>query len=145
MSASGSSRFRRPKHRQPHTLPLSDFVYDILTSRLHASGSEHVFPGHGPKGHPIFIARQLRKVVERSGVQFTLHDLRRTFITVAESLDISAYTVKRLANHKIAGDVTAGYIHVDVERLRRPMDMVSKYLSTAMDPQKLEQEPDAVS
>ncbi len=30
------------------------------------------------------------------------HDLRRTFITIAESLDISAYAVKRLANHKMA-------------------------------------------
>ena len=41
----------------------------------------------------------------------TLHDLRRTFITAAESLDISAYAVKRLVNHKMSWDVTAGYIY----------------------------------
>ena len=53
-------------------------------------------------------------------IHFTLHDLRRTFITVAESLDISIYTIKRLVNHKIdnSNDVTAGYVGVDIDRMR---------------------------
>jgi integrase len=59
---------------------------------------------------------------------FTLHDLRRTFITVAESLDIPAYAIKRLVNHKLSGDVTAGYIVGDVERLRAPMQRITDYL-----------------
>lgn len=63
-----------------------------------------------------------------SQVTFTLHDLRRTFITVAESLDISAYSVKRLVNHKMSNDVTAGYIITDVERLRVPMQKITDYL-----------------
>lgn len=50
----------------------------------------------------------MRWVIRESGVTFSLHDLRRTFITVAESLDISAYPVKRLVNHKMSRDVTAG-------------------------------------
>jgi len=36
-----------------------------------------------------------------SNVVFTLHDLRRTFATVAEGLDIAGYTLKRLLNHTI--------------------------------------------
>jgi len=52
----------------------------------------------------------IQRVIRDSNVQFTLHDLRRTFITIAESLDIFAYAIKRLVNHKISGDVTAGYI-----------------------------------
>lgn len=47
-----------------------------------------------------------------------IHDLRRTFITIAESLDISAYALKRLLNHKMNNDVTAGHIIIDAERLR---------------------------
>ena len=58
----------------------------------------------------------------------TLHDLRRTFITVAESLDISAYAAKRLVNHKMSGDVTAGYIIADVARLRDPMQKITDRL-----------------
>jgi len=67
-------------------------------------------------------------VIRESGVVFTLHDLRRTFITVAVSLKISAYAVKRLVNHKMSRDVTSGYIISDVERLREPMKRISKYL-----------------
>ena len=57
-----------------------------------------------------------------------LHDLRRTFITAAESLDISAYALKRLLNHKMSNDVTAGYIINDVERLRKPMQLITDHL-----------------
>jgi len=51
---------------------------------------------------------QIRKVITRSGVTFTLHDLRRTFISAAEAMDISMYTIKCLANHKTGNDVTNG-------------------------------------
>jgi integrase len=70
----------------------------------------------------------MTKVIKESGISFTIHDLRRTFLTVAESLDISAYAVKRLANHKMSNDITAGYIVADVERLRQPMQKITDYL-----------------
>ena len=70
----------------------------------------------------------MAKVTEASGINFTVHDLRRTFITIAESLDISAYAVKRLVNHKMNNDVTAGYIIADVERLRKPMQLITDNL-----------------
>lgn len=57
-----------------------------------------------------------------------LHDLRRTFLTIADSQDLSSYAIKRLANHKMSGDVTAGYIIADVERLREPMEKISTFI-----------------
>jgi len=87
-----------------------------------------VFPGTGKGGYIIEPRKQMAKVIEATGIQFTVHDLRRTFITVAESLDIAAYALKRLLNHKMNGDVTAGYIMLDVERLRKPMQMITDYL-----------------
>jgi hypothetical protein len=62
--------------------------------------------------------------------------LRRTFITIAEGLDISAYAVKRLANHKMKQDITSGYIITDVERLRKPMQQITDYLLRCMGVQK---------
>jgi len=38
----------------------------------------------------------MAKVIETTGIQFTVHDLRRTFITIAESLDIAAYALNLL-------------------------------------------------
>jgi integrase len=116
------------KNREPLTLPITDFLASILSRRLEAKQNDYVFPGSGQTGFLIEPKRQIRKVKESSGVEFTLHDLRRTFITVAENLDISAYALKRLVNHKMHNDVTAGYIVSDVERLRAPMQRITDFL-----------------
>ena len=116
------------KNREPLTLPLTDFVFDLLQSRKATTDSEYVFAGDGKAGYLIEPRRQVQKVIQLSEVSFTLHDLRRTFITIAESIDISAYALKRLVNHKMTNDVTAGYIISDIERLRKPMQQISSQL-----------------
>ncbi len=116
------------KNREPLTLPLTDFLYDLLDNRKAVSSSQYVFAGDGKAGYLIEPRCQVQKVIKTSGVPFTLHDLRRTFLTIAESIDISAYALKRLVNHKMSNDVTAGYIVSDVERLRKPMELISTRL-----------------
>lgn len=119
------------KNHQPHTLPLSDYLFDLLSRRKQSLGSltnEYVFPGTGKGGYIVEPRKQTAKIIEDSRIIFTIHDLRRTFITLAESLDISAYAVKRLINHKMTNDVTAGYIISDVERLRKPMQLIADNL-----------------
>ena len=116
------------KNRQDHVLPLSDYLHDLLVRRRADSISPYVFPGDGAKGYLVEPRNQMERVISESCISFTLHDLRRTFITVAESLDIPAYALKRLINHKMSNDVTAGYIIADVERLRPPMQKVTDYL-----------------
>jgi len=118
------------KNREPLTLPIADFLYNIFLERLKTKQNDFVFPGSGKTGYLIEPKRQIKKVCDVSGVSFTLHDLRRTYITVAESIDVSAYALKRLVNHKMHNDVTAGYIVSDVERLREPMQRISDYLVT---------------
>ena len=119
------------KNQEQHTLPLSDFLYEILQARVKGSHSEYVFPGDSKNGYINDPRKQLIKVIADSGVDFTLHDLRRTFITIAESLDIPAYALKRLLNHKSRQDVTAGYLIIDVERLRKPMQQITDYVLSA--------------
>lgn len=120
------------KADRDHGLPLSDVVEALLTRRSESPSrrdkNEYVFPAREGSGHLIEPKRQIAKVIERSGVQFSMHTLRRTFETTAERLDISHYALKRLINHSTAGDVTAGYIVIDVERLREPMQRVTEFL-----------------
>ncbi len=117
------------KNREPLILPLSDYLYELLSKRKNVvDGSPFVFPGEGEGGCLVEPRPQIKKVIARSGVDFTLHDLRRTFVTVAESLDISYATLKRLVNHKAGSDVTEGYIISGVERLREPMQQVTDFL-----------------
>ncbi len=116
------------KNREVHTLPMSDFIYELLDRRSHQKTSEFIFPADSKTGYIYEPKKAVLKVVELSGVSFTLHDLRRTFATIAESLDLPAYALKRLLNHKMGNDVTAGYIMRDVERLRKPMQHISNFL-----------------
>ncbi|SEQ59341.1 hypothetical protein SAMN05421510_10967, partial [Nitrosomonas ureae] len=110
-----------------HTISFyRSICYTIILGKLpDTTDSEYVFADDGKAGYLIEPRRQVQKVTEFSGVIFTLHDLRCTFITIAENIDISAYALKRLVNHKMSSDVTASYIVNHVERLRRPMEQIS--------------------
>ena len=116
------------KNHSDHNLPLSDFLYDLLQKRKEQAINEYIFHRASGTGYVSEQRKQMAKVIQESGIAFTIHDLRRTFLTVAESLDIPAYAVKRLANHKMSNDVTAGYIVADVERLRQPMQKITDYI-----------------
>lgn len=120
-----------PKNRTPHMLPLTDFLLAMLKRRWSNRQNEYVFPGQGEKYRYIRDVRHhMDLVTESSKVKFMLHDLRRTFLTIADAQDLSAYAIKKLANHKMATDVTAGYIVSDVERLRDPMNKIHKFIET---------------
>jgi integrase len=116
------------KNRDPHTLPLSDFLFDLLKVRKTHSQCIWVFEGADSSDHLKEPRSAVSRVVELSEIPFTLHDLRRTFITIAESQDIPAYALKKLANHRMAHDITASYIISDVERLRKPMQQVTDFM-----------------
>jgi integrase len=104
------------KNGKPLDLPITPYLGDLLERRVKAvKGRGFLFPIVEPK-------RFVEIVRKESGVYFTLHCLRRTLMTIAESLDISSYALKALVNHSVEGgsDVTAGYVQINVERLRDP-------------------------
>lgn len=120
------------KNHKMHTLPLTDFLFDMLQSREKTCTNEYVFAGTGVAGHIVEPRNQMAKVIQLSGIQFTVHDLRRTFITIAESLDIPSYMLKQLINHKISTDVPTSYIVTDIEQLRKPMQLITDYIMNLM-------------
>jgi integrase len=114
------------KNGEPLILPLSSQLYDLLLARRdNDPDGEWVFPGVGRTGHLVEVKSFVARVAKASGIGFTCHDLRRTHITIAESLDIPFYALKRMINHRTDNDVTGGYIVLDVERLRKPVSRVA--------------------
>ena len=116
------------KNKDPHRLPMSDHLEALLKRRHFQSESPWVFPSpitDGPLKEP---RTSIKRVIELSYIKFTLHDLRRTFATTAENLDIPHYALKRLLNHRAANDVTGGYIVPNAERLREPMQKITNYI-----------------
>jgi len=67
----------------------------------------------------------VKYVRKKSGIYFTLHDLRRTFLTMAAKLDVPPYALKRLVNHSVSNDMTSRYIVLDAERLRLHMERIT--------------------
>jgi integrase len=118
-----------PKNGCDHALPLSDYLLEMLTTRKRVSVSDFVFADE--QGRVVSNFRYAQAAVEKAcGVSFCLHDLRRTFASLAESLDLSAYAVKRLLNHADGNDVTAGYLPetFNTERLREPMQRITDFV-----------------
>jgi len=116
------------KNRLPLALPMSDYTQRLLKRRCEETTTKYVFHGEGKSGRLNDPRRVIARIREISNVGFTIHDLRRTYLTLSESLDISAYALKRLVNHSLGGDVTAGYIRMDVERLRKPTQDITDYI-----------------
>ena len=65
------------------------------------------------------------RVIDEFRINFTIHDLRRTFATIAAEMGIPPYLLKKLLNHK-SGDVTEGYVISTVEILRNPVQKIAK-------------------
>ncbi|MDP7221974.1 MAG: tyrosine-type recombinase/integrase [Alphaproteobacteria bacterium] len=118
----------KTKNGDPLTLPLGEYMFALFKKRWKRYGNyEYVFPGPGEHGHLVEPKKGIYRVIQNSGVVFSCHDLRRTFITIAESLDMSQYAIKRLVNHRVT-DVTGGYIIFDVERLRDPVQRIEDFI-----------------
>jgi integrase len=115
------------KNHHEHRLPLTDFLHALLVQRKSKNGdSEFVFPGRGGK-HMVDSDHVIRGVSDKCEYPFTLHDLRRTFLTTAEMLEVPHYALKKLVNHVSTRDVTSGYIVVNVARLRIYMSRISEH------------------
>ncbi|MBM4313720.1 MAG: DUF4102 domain-containing protein [Deltaproteobacteria bacterium] len=138
------------KNRKPHPLPMSDIILEIFQRRLDARENEFVFPGTGKSRHlretnrqVVFIEHETAKILNgaqndeelaklikekpadkiKQGIRFCLHDLRRTFASIAEGA-VSYSVLKRLMNHSDK-DVTQGYIILSVDKLRPHMQQVT--------------------
>jgi integrase len=147
------------KNGRPHTLPISNFLDNLFKGLLAIKSNEYVFPGGGEAGHLIEPKKQIQFIEKETlyslngvatkaefdkkladnpndqfdpGIKFCLHDLRRTFITIAESLDIPYAALKKLLNHADGSDVTGGYLQITTDRLREPMQKISSKLMELM-------------
>lgn len=121
------------KNGKPLTIPLCDQLTALLKVRRGVYEShEWIFPGRGAAGYIVDPKKAARKVREASGVEFSMHTLRRTFITVGESLDISPYAIKALVNHSMSNDVTSGYIVQTTDRLSAPAQKIADEMCRLM-------------
>lgn len=120
-------RLTDTKNREVVTLPLPDYVGKLLKKRRGRKRTGWVFPApYGKTGYLSDPRKSIESVKASTKIQFSPHDLRRTYISIAESLDLSVYTIKALVNHKMSGDVTAGYVVQTPERLAKASNRIEQ-------------------
>jgi integrase len=94
----------RTKNHKTHRVPLTDEVRALLESMSTGSeASEFVFAGRFGTGPLSSTRKPLRRIVARSGVKFTVHDLRRTVGTGLAELGFDRGVRDKVLNHTEPG------------------------------------------
>jgi len=123
-----------PKNGDDVEIPMSDVVQGIFEYRYAVCGDgEWIFPAKSKTGYLNNPYKLIRKVAVESEVQFTPHDLRRTFRTTCDRLGFPDPVSKRLLNHAVnQNDMSQRYFVPDIETLRDYSQKVADALKEDM-------------
>ena len=120
------------KNNESHSLPLNFKLDEVLERRKNDSDNPYIFQGLKPNSHLHPPKRQMARARELVGFDFTNHDLRRTFETMAYRLNFNKYTLDKLINHKNSTDITGRYIVLEIDDLREPMEKIAELMWSEM-------------
>jgi integrase len=116
---------RDTKTRNDVELPLPEYSAKLLVETKPRDRGQYVFPN--TDGAPLAdFKRSVAHIREATENRFVPYDTRRTFVSLANALNISRYTVKALVNHALGDDVTAGYDVPDLDRLREASQAIEE-------------------
>lgn len=105
------------KNGREHIVPITEEIRWVIDLEMKLNKkSRWLFPSDRLKDSPV---SNPDKAVKQFLKGYTLHDFRRTFITVASELGMDHHSIKAMVNHK-SSDVTDGYIVTRIEQ-RLPM------------------------
>lgn len=115
------------KNRYAHRIPIPGFVLQLLKERrLLVGDSPYVFPRVSRSklakathySDPRSFLDEVKKAIK---VNFSMHDLRRTFGNVVTEMGLPDRLARQLLNHK-SGGVVARYADQSLEQLRPVME-----------------------
>ena len=125
--------FKDTKNGSDYHMPTSNILQALLEERRRlSSGKQWVFPSdlQASDDHIKDLSGSYKAIGNQANLYITPHDLRRTFGTVANSLNISYPVLKRLLNHreaKSSDDVTLQYVQVSQRQLRDALNSIEAF------------------
>lgn len=113
-------------------LPMGPILKHIIHARFERSGDKpYVFQARQGEGHVTNRSKARYKISKLSGIAFTYHDLRRTFLNIAHSININAYTIKKLTCHlRDHTDMSNANQQVSFEDLKLAMTQIEQVIFT---------------
>ena len=76
----------------------------------------------------------LDQITNKTGIEFSSHDLRRTFATIAEASLLPETIIKRLLNHATDNNVTGGYIRTESNTMKQAIDRIAGFINEHVTP-----------
>lgn len=128
----GKIELLETKNGSNYTLPMGDILWAMMKERARLrQGSEWVFPSSRTKStsHVTNMTQAYKNLSSKAGLYITPHDLRRTFITVANGLQMNYPVLKKLLNHRdsqTSDEITLQYIQVSQRQLRDALNDIEK-------------------
>jgi len=114
-----------------HRLPIPTVLLQYIKSLKGQTGeNKWVFAGDKLLTPMAVPAKPIKAVIQASGVEFSPHDCRRTFATIAEAVNLPMSMIKRMMNHVTTNDVTGGYIVTEDETLQVAINKVADYIQS---------------
>ena len=120
---------RDTKNHTDFTAYIAPQIKPYLRNLQTVTGkNKFVFPGETKDGVMGIPRKPITQVCKQSGVEFSSHDLKRTFLTIGEATMIPFSLLKALANHKTNNDVTGGYINPETKTLKSATFKIAEYI-----------------
>ena len=124
----------RYKTGRAHVVPLSRLALDVLASVPRIEGRAHVFPGRGDVAMSGF-SKRLKALTTAAGVDFALHDLRRTVRTGLSRLRVPFEVAERVLGHVPPG-VSQHYDHFGyLDEKRIALESWARHVDGLINPQ----------
>lgn len=130
------------KNRKDHTVPMTRLMYAMFKSRYENIATlnkslkgnaalTYVFPNRYGSGPLTDIRKTLKGLCKQGEIERLIpHDLRRTFSTIVEELDIGILSQARMLNH--ASSITGDYTQITLKRLLVQYEKVSDRIDFSM-------------
>lgn len=114
------------KNGKDHCIPMSSMLWNIMQDKFQTSNSQFVFEGR--RGGKNFTSpyKAIEKLCEQTGIEFTPHDLRRTWVYIAERAGVDFLSRQRALNHSFQDVTNLHYSVYDPEELRPAMELVAQ-------------------
>jgi integrase len=90
--------------------------------------NKFVFPGSKTDDVMAIPRWPLEQITLKSGIEFSSHDIRRTFATLAEASLLPETIIKRLLNHTTDNNVTGGYIRTEANTMKQAIERIAGFI-----------------
>ena len=126
---------RDTKNHSDFTAYIAPQIKPYLRSLQALTGdNQYLFPGDSKDGVMNIPRKPIAQVCNETGLEFSSHDLKRTFLTIGEAAMIPFSLLKALANHKTDSDVTGGYINPEANTLKQATWKIADYIHQHVTP-----------